>query len=148
MHGASWANVFQLIPTEKYDKLVMTTHNNTEIHIQGILYSTREFLIVRGRLAASTDAGRVFFIPFDQVHYLAFREPISEADTYALLGLQPSQSNAPRAPTNSTADTGVESSASAPTAESDVRASGVSAKAALLERLRRARAIDNGAHAG
>src|SRR5579884_1530208 len=87
MQGPSWTNILRLIPADQHARLVLITHNNTEIHLQGILHQDRDFIIVRGRLAASTDAGRVFFLPFDQVHYLAFREPMTESDVMSMLGL-------------------------------------------------------------
>ena len=144
MHGASWSNILQLIPAEQHAKLVLITHNNTEIHVQGILHTANDYLLIRGRLAASTDAGRVFFIPFDQMHYLAFRDPLSEADTLALLGLQPgAPATRPPAPSRP-AETTVTEATPPPAAKSSINTSGAHAKAALLERLRRARGQDGG----
>lgn len=144
MQGASWTNILRLIPTDQHAKLVLITHNNTEIHLQGILHHDRDFLLVRGRLAASTDSGRVFFLPFDQVHYLAFRDPMKESDVLSMLGLE---APAVTAATTSSQDTAVEGAAPEASAETPAPAdlaSGQFAKAALLERLRRARGSDKG----
>lgn len=147
MQGAAWTNILRLIPVDQHDKLVLITHNNTEIHLQGILHHDRDHMIVRGRLAASTDAGRVFFIPFDQVHYLAFRNPMKESDVLALLGLDGTPVSPPpaaAAPETAVEDGAPESDSQAPASQSGAIVSGQFAKAALLERLRRARGQDKG----
>ncbi|HZU37328.1 MAG TPA: hypothetical protein VFA18_15500 [Gemmataceae bacterium] len=146
MQGAAWTNILRLIPVDQHAKLVLITHNNTEIHLQGILHQDRDHMIVRGRLAASTDAGRVFFIPFDQVHYLAFRDPMKESDVLALLGLDgtPAPPPAAAAPETAVEDSAPESASQTPANQGVGANSGQFAKAALLERLRRARGQDKG----
>jgi len=150
MQGAAWIRILRSIPTEQHEKLVLTTANGTEINLQGVLREEKDYLLIRGRLAASTEAGRVFFIPYDQLNYLAFREGMKEAEILALLG----PANAPADDAKATVaasdtvsgtpekDTDSEPG-DAPADRSPVAVMAPvsqppqSAKAALLERLRR-----------
>jgi len=151
MQGSSWTSVLAMIPAEQHSKLVVITHNNSEIHLQGILHQEPEFFVVRGRLAASTDAGRVFILPFDQVHYIAFRDAMKESDVLAMMGVPGAAAAAktPDAPTAAATDT-AEAEATSPAVPEPARkhGSGQISKAALLERLRRARGIDTGPRSG
>ena len=146
MQGESWTGILQMIPAEQHHKLVMITHNNTEIHLQRVLHLDRDFIVVRGRLAASTDAGRVFFLPFDQVHYLAFRNPMKEDEILALLGKPVATNPEPAAAlvTQETASEGTQQETqvaepATPTMAPAGQPGSAPTKAALLERLRRSR---------
>jgi hypothetical protein len=43
-----------------------------------------ECLALRGRLAGSTDAGRVFFVPYSHIDYFGFQQPLKEAEFHEL----------------------------------------------------------------
>jgi len=146
MQGAAWVGILRSIPTEQHEKLVLITGDGTEINLQGVLREERDYLLIRGRLAASTEAGRVFFIPYDQINYLAFREGMKEAEVLAMLGPAPAgpfvARPAPGAPETAQAsaekDTDSEAGGATGLATSLNRGP-QNAKAALLERLRRSR---------
>lgn len=145
MHGSAWVELLRRIPADHHDKIVLNTGAGTEVNLQTVLRTEGHYLVIRGRLAASTDAGRVFFVPYEQIRLLGFREAISEAKVAEWFGgpaPAPASSEAghtmlstqlpavPLAP-------GSNGSASAPQPASSPALS--PAKAALLERLRRAR---------
>jgi hypothetical protein len=50
-----------------------------------VLRVEEAFLVLRGRVAGSTDIGRIFLIPFEQLDYLAFQRALSEAEVQAML---------------------------------------------------------------
>jgi hypothetical protein len=86
MHSRAWINLLRRIPPEKQDILSLVTSAGTEISIQNIFRTEDDYLVLRGRLAGTTDAGRVFFIPYDQINYLGFQQEVREVEVHALYG--------------------------------------------------------------
>ena len=56
----------------------LVTNSGTEINIQKIVRFEEDYLVLRGRLAGSTDTGRAFFVPFEQIDYLALQKELRE----------------------------------------------------------------------
>ena len=139
MQGSAWLQLLRVLPPEHLDKLILITVNGIEINLQGILRTDPEYLTVRGRLAASTEGGRVFFLPYDQICLIGFRDGIPEAKIQEMLGAAPSINGLSHAPDAALPADG--NGAPPPVSESgkSSRTSLQPAKAALLERLRRAR---------
>jgi hypothetical protein len=86
MQAATWKQLLQIIPRPKYDQLMLLTSAGAEVAIQNVLRMEDEYLVVRGRLAGTSDANRVFFVPFDQINYLGFQRELKEADIEAMFG--------------------------------------------------------------
>lgn len=133
MHASSWVELLRRVPLEDHDKLVLVTRNGTEFNLQTLLRAEPDYLIIRGRLAASTEAGRIFFIPYEEISHLGFKAGMNEARVHALWD------DSTAAP-----DATARDAAAAPAAEASNGAPSLveqllPAKAALLERLRRAR---------
>jgi hypothetical protein len=59
---------------------MLQTNNRTEIAIQSILKFDDDFLVIKGRLAGSQEAGRVFFIPFEQIDHVGFYRAIKDTE--------------------------------------------------------------------
>src|SRR3954449_4863679 len=87
MHSAAWVALLRRIPAEQHDKLMLVTSIGQEITLYAFLDLTEDYMAIRGRLAGTTDAGRVFFIPYDQINYLGFQKEIKEAAFRAMFGL-------------------------------------------------------------
>ncbi|MBV9125144.1 MAG: hypothetical protein JO112_17450 [Planctomycetes bacterium] len=141
MQNAGWIKLLKRIPVEQHSKLVLITSNNVEINVQGILRLEADYAVIRGRLAASTEAGRFFFVPYDQLNHLAFREGVLEAQIQELFGQAP-----PSAARREEVE-GPETTPLGPSGEEGEPAhplpgperASLPGKAALLERLRRTR---------
>jgi hypothetical protein len=84
MHDAAWVKLLRHIPTGEQSNLMLVTTSGTEIAIQALLRIDPECLALRGRLAGSTDAGRVFFVPYSQIDYFGFQQPLKEAEFHEL----------------------------------------------------------------
>lgn len=80
MRNLAWIALLRHIPPEQHSRFSIFTRAGTEISIQNFLRIDHEVLMIRGRLAASQDQGRVFFIPYDEIDYLATTESIQEAE--------------------------------------------------------------------
>jgi hypothetical protein len=84
MQDAAWMKLLRHIPASEQSKLMLVTTCGTEITIQCILRIDPECLALRGRLAGSTDAGRVFFVPYSHIDYFGFQQPLKEAEFHEL----------------------------------------------------------------
>jgi hypothetical protein len=93
MLGSEWIQLLERIPIEMHDKLLVLTSNGTEINLQDVVRTEPEYVVFRGRLAASTDAGRIFIVPFEQICLVGFREIIPEGAMRKIFG-----SNRPATP--------------------------------------------------
>src|SRR5579883_797394 len=86
MHDAAWVKLLRHIPASEQSNLLLVTTSGREIAIQCLLRIDPECVALRGRLAGSTDAGRVFFVPYSQIDYFGFQQPLKEADFQQLFG--------------------------------------------------------------
>jgi hypothetical protein len=83
MHSSSWITLLRTIPSQQYDNLVVTTSSGVELMMQALIRTEEEYLVLRGRLSGSTDAGRIFFVPYDQINFINFINPVKEAEINA-----------------------------------------------------------------
>ena len=56
-------------------------------------------MVVRGRLAGSSDSGRVFFLPYSQIDYAGFQKPLREEEFDALFSDTPAAAAIAETPT-------------------------------------------------
>jgi hypothetical protein len=86
MHDAAWMKLLRHIPAHEHPNLMLVTTAGTEIAIHALLRIDLECLALRGRIAGSTDAGRVFFVPYSHIDYFGFQQPLKEAEFHELFG--------------------------------------------------------------
>ena len=86
MQSSVWINLFRRIPPDQHDTLAIVTSVGIEINIQDLLRIEEDHLVIRGRLAGTTDSGRVFFIPYSQINYLGFTKEVKVAQIMAIYG--------------------------------------------------------------
>ena len=84
MQSRTWISLLRRIPTELQDFLVFVTSIGTEISVQSILRMEDEYIVVRGRLAGTTDVGRVFFIPLGDINHVLIQKEMKETEIQAL----------------------------------------------------------------
>ena len=144
MLSSSWIELIRLIPPQRYDNLTVTTSSGMEINIQTVLRAEEEYMVVRGRLSGTTDAGRIFFVPYDQINFLNFITPLKEAEVHAMFTAPPPAAAAPPVPpvgdetvpeTEDEPAPAVKPSEAVPAAAPPVRTT-VAGRSAILERLR------------
>ncbi len=163
MQSYAWAALFRHIPVNVHGNLMLVTRSGTEICVQVILRVDHEFLAFKGRLAGSQDAGRLFFLAFDQIDYLGFQQEVKEEVFHELfdgLNIAPPAMAAPLPPPESAAEpapepepapdappaavpaavpeapSGPEGAAAAPVSPSAAARGGTPIKSAVLERFR------------
>jgi hypothetical protein len=80
MQSVAWALLLRQYLQEQQNSLMLVTAAGTEIAVQQILRLDHEFVAIRGRMAGSTDAGRVFIIPYRGLLYVGTQQACTEAD--------------------------------------------------------------------
>jgi hypothetical protein len=85
MQGTAWIAVLRRIPAALHDCIMLVTTAG-DVMVQNLVRFERDYLVVRGRMAGSTDTGRVLFIPFDQISYAGLTRALDDAELQQLLG--------------------------------------------------------------
>ncbi|HLJ94150.1 MAG TPA: hypothetical protein VKU02_13265 [Gemmataceae bacterium] len=89
MQNTAWIALFRRIPTEQHNMLAVVTTVGIEINIQDLVRIEEDHLVIRGRLAGTTDNGRIFFLPYEQLSYLGFTKEMKDAQVRVLYGDTP-----------------------------------------------------------
>src|SRR5262245_52040372 len=87
MQSQRWIELFRRIPPAQHNILSIVTSSRIEITVQSVLHLEEEYAVIRGRLAGTTEVGRTFFIPYDQINYMNFNNELREAQVLALFGV-------------------------------------------------------------
>lgn len=98
MHSRSWITLLERIPKDQQDQYSLVTSSGTEISLQNILRMEEDYVIVRGRLAGTTDMGRVYLVPYDQLNYVGSQKELNEGQIQALCGTLPAMPPRPCPP--------------------------------------------------
>jgi hypothetical protein len=98
MQNSAWIALLRHIPPAQQDQFMLVTASGIEIAIQSLLLIEQECVAIKGRLAGTQDAGRVFFIPYAQIDHLGFQKPIKDAEFTEIFGTLSLPSSAPPPP--------------------------------------------------
>src|SRR5579871_6912696 len=80
MRSSVWVSLIRIFPPEIQEKLMAVMTSGNEINISGVIRFEQDFLVVRGRLAGTTDDAGVVFVPYDRIDYIGFRVPMKDQD--------------------------------------------------------------------
>jgi hypothetical protein len=98
MHTSAWIALIRQFPQSVHNNLTFITRIGREVSVQNIFRIEPDYIVVRGRLSGTTDEGRVFILPFDEMHALGFQKPMKEHEFEAVFnGLDPKQAVDPKA---------------------------------------------------
>ncbi len=78
--------MFGRIPTNLHDSLALGLTTGSEIVVQKIDKLEPDFMIIRGRLAGTQDAGRVVLIPYAQLTFVAIQRNLKDNEVEAIFG--------------------------------------------------------------
>src|SRR2546423_9917533 len=82
----AWITLFRRIPSDLHDALALGMATGAEIVVQKIVKLEPDFMMIRGRLAGTQDSGRVVFIPYPQLTYVAVQRALTDAESEAIFG--------------------------------------------------------------
>jgi hypothetical protein len=91
MLSTDWLAMIGCIPVDKHDSLCLLTTGGLHINVQSLLRKADDFLVVRGRIGGSTDAGYTFMIPYSQLECVYLHKTVAEIEVVSWF----SQSGAP-----------------------------------------------------
>ncbi len=86
MNARTWISLFRHIPPEKQSQFTLITSNGTEMTVASFIRIEEEFVLVKGRLSGSQDAGRVFFIPYAMIDSFSYTNPVRDSEVDELFG--------------------------------------------------------------
>jgi hypothetical protein len=86
MQGQEWVGLLRRIPAAQHDNIIFMTTNSTQIVMQRIIRLESDFLVGLGRVAGSTEQGKVLVLPYDQLTYLSFSKKLTDAEIETILG--------------------------------------------------------------
>jgi hypothetical protein len=82
----AWIAMFRRIPVQLHEVLALGLTTGAEIVVQKIVKLEPDFMIIRGRLAGTQDAGRVVLIPYGQLTFVAMLRDLKEAEIESIFG--------------------------------------------------------------
>jgi hypothetical protein len=134
----AWIALFRRIPGDLHDTLALGMTTGAEIVVQKIVRLDPDFMIIRGRLAGTQDAGRVVMIPYPQLTFVAIQRDLKDAEVDSLFGKSPPAALAsqPATSENEPAPVAEEAAVDVPTAATPAKKPEGANKAALLAKLR------------
>src|SRR5438046_4219740 len=86
MQESLWSTLLRRIPPAKHDILIVVTAAGVELMIKKIIRLDEDFVILRGRLAGSSDQNRIVILPYTQIDNVAFGVMLPEAEIQAIFG--------------------------------------------------------------
>jgi hypothetical protein len=103
MQADLWKALLRRIPAEHIDNVMLMTAQGTEINVQALWRMDEDFIVLRGRIAGSNDAGRIFIVPYDQLEHMGFQRPLTDGQLQEVFDGVPAAA-APAAPAPAAAE--------------------------------------------
>jgi hypothetical protein len=139
MQPTDWKALVRRIPIEHHENLMVMTKSGSEFNLQNVVRVEESFMLVRGRIAGSNDAGRIFLLSFAQIDHMGFQRPLGDDILNAIFDPTaiPAQVPAPQLPPPVVAPTpAVPSTPPAPSAPREGLRKLLPSKSRIIERLR------------
>jgi hypothetical protein len=86
MRNDEWISMLQLIPHEQRNQIVIVMQNGMELVVDTIFRFEPNYLVARGRATASTDEGRAYFVPYDQMLFYRLDRVVKLHELSSLYG--------------------------------------------------------------
>src|SRR5580704_15467534 len=80
MTNSDWIELFQLIPPEQHNTLLLVTESGVNLGIEMIFRTEPAYMVFRGRVCGNTDEGRVFFLPYTHIDYVNINRIVMEQE--------------------------------------------------------------------
>jgi hypothetical protein len=80
MTNSDWITLFQIIPPEQHNTLLLVTESGVNLGIELVIRIEPAYLVFRGRVCGNTDEGRVFFLPYSHIDYVNINRIVKEQE--------------------------------------------------------------------
>ena len=98
MQNGGWVELLRLLPEKQHPNLILMTADGSEVAVQNLIRLESEYVVLRGRVAGTSDTGLAFFIPYDRIVFARFQKPVAEEVVYGLYGMTPPEAKPAEAP--------------------------------------------------
>lgn len=128
--------MLRVIPPDQINQITLVLNNRSEVAVDMFFRFESNFLVLRGRVAGTTDEGRAFFIPYDQMVYFRIERVVNLIELQAIFDGKTDRTAVPFA----------ENAVAVPEVVAPAAANGIpptdatAARNALLDRIRATRA--------
>jgi hypothetical protein len=89
MQNGAWVEMLRLLPEAQHPNLLVMTADGSEVFVSDVVRMEPEYLVLRGRVAGTSDTGLAFFIPYDRIAFVRLQKSVPEELIYGLYGLKP-----------------------------------------------------------
>jgi hypothetical protein len=86
MESTGWRDLVVRLPAKQHNRLMVMTSGGTEILIQEISRIQPEYLVIKGRVSGTSDAGRLYFVPFDQISFVGLSKMVMDEEIEEIFG--------------------------------------------------------------
>jgi hypothetical protein len=139
MQNGGWVELFRLVPEKLHDNLIVMMADGSEVAVQDIIRLEAEYVVLRGRVAGTSDTGLAFFLPYEGIVFVRLVRPVPEEVVYGLYGMTPPERKPvekPAAAAGGGKPDGGEMPAELPDLEEGAASTGTINRKELLDRLR------------
>lgn len=86
MQLSEWVRLFTNAPPDAQSAMILGVANGSTVAVQEVVRIDPEYVVIRGRLGGTTDADRIFCLPYDQLTFFLFNKPLSDEDLSQAFG--------------------------------------------------------------
>lgn len=86
MTDQEWSQLLHRVPEDAQNALMLALHNGTNIAVQDFLRVDEHFILLRGRVAGTSDTGQMFCLPYDRLLYACITRPLPEQVVVRIFG--------------------------------------------------------------
>jgi len=80
MTNADWVLLFRRIPETDHSRVVITLITGVDLYIDAFYRLEDGFVVLKGRFGGSTDEGRGFFVPYDEILCIRIDRVVKEEE--------------------------------------------------------------------
>ena len=79
-------DMFKRIPEETHAQVNIVLRNCFVVSVEVVVRFEEAYMVVRGREGGTTDEGRGFFVPYEEISYLRIERPVRVGELKAMFG--------------------------------------------------------------
>ena len=86
MRREDCVELFKRIPEESHPQVNLVLHNQFTLCVDVVARFEPMFLVIRGREGGTTDEGRAFFVPYDEIAYIRLERVVRLGELKKMFG--------------------------------------------------------------
>ena len=86
MHKEDCVDMFKRIPQEAHAQINLVLRNCFVVSVDIVVRFEEGYLVIRGREGGTTDEGRAFFIPYEEISYIRLERVVRVGELKSMYG--------------------------------------------------------------